>query len=415
MIQTGILLKLVFFLSAFALTVRADGTLYYQCGAALIPRSQIISCDGDNIYVSSPNNMNLVFRAGRDGEFKLGHSDFFQLLHQQEEILQNFTLINERLQRLEDIALSAPPVWAEAGNHGNLGTYPAGSTISLYINARDPDDGSVTYSKISGSLPDGVTLDTNSGRLYGIAPSIDASFSFGIRALDQHGKYADAAFSLDIRGPALSNNTDLEQSTMADDGPTVWSHECFDDSYCMNEGNCSAISDGPYSSMNCDCPSAYGGDRCEIYCLDNPIGLSDRSKFNDSQFTGQSTYSNYRYYPWYGRLHNNNAWRGTGRGAYLQISFQDLYKVFAVATQGDGLYSSYGVRHFKLYYSSDGDQFTVYTEYFEEKTFINTGGNVVKKNTLAFPPIMRAIRFYVVSNVIRATLRVEVYGCKVNE
>ncbi|XP_070562114.1 EGF-like repeat and discoidin I-like domain-containing protein 3 [Ptychodera flava] len=341
----------------------------------------------------------------------------------------NFTLINERLQRLEDIALSAPPVWAEEGNHGNLGTYPAGSTISLYINARDPDGGSVTYSKIFGSLPDGVTLDTNSGRLYGLATSIDASFSFGIRVLDQHGKYADAAFSLDIRGPALSNNTDLEQSTMADDGPTVWSHGCSDDSYCMNEGNCSAISDGPYSSMNCDCPSAYGGDRCAIYCVDNPIGLSDRSKFNDSQFTGQSTYSNYQYYPWYGqstysnyqyypwygRLHNNNAWRGTGRGAYLQISFQDLYKVFAVATQGDGLYSSYGVRHFKLYFSSDGDQFTVYTEYFVEKTFINTGGNVVKKNTLAFPPIMRAIRFYVVSNVIRATLRVEVYGCKVNE
>ncbi|XP_070560978.1 uncharacterized protein [Ptychodera flava] len=230
--------------------------------------------------------MNLVFRAGRDGELKLGNNDFYQLLHQQEEILQNFTLINERLQRLEDIALSAPPVWAEEGNHGNLGTYPAGSTISLYINARDPDGGSVTYSKISGSFPDGVTLDTNSGRLYGVAPSIDASFSFGIRALDQHGKYADAAFSLDIRGPFLSNKTDQEQTIGKDDDPTAWPIGCSDDSYCMNDGNCSTINDGPYSSMNCDCPSTYGGDRCEIYCVDNPIGLSNRSIIDDSQFTG---------------------------------------------------------------------------------------------------------------------------------
>ncbi|XP_070560201.1 lactadherin-like [Ptychodera flava] len=256
---------------------------------------------------------------------------------------------------------------------------------------QDPDGGSVTYSNISGSLPDGVTLDTNSGRLYGIAPSIDASFSFGIRALDQHGTYADTAFSLDIRDLTVG---------------------CEDDDYCLNGGNCSTIDDYPHSLKSCDCPSPYGGQRCEVSCVDNEIGLSNRSVVRDSQFTGYNTVDGY--VPQNGRLYNSGYWRGTGNSAYLQIVFEGLYTVFAVATQGR-TYGSYGVRNFRLYHSLNGDTFEYYTEYNMPRTFSNTGGNYVKKNTLASPTTMRAIRFYVVTYSGRASLRAEVYGCEVNE
>lgn len=65
---------------------------------------------------------------------------------------------------------------------------------------QDPDGGKIQYKVISGHLPPGTSLNSTTGVISGTAPDIDASYTFGIRATDQHGKYADGTFSIDIRG-----------------------------------------------------------------------------------------------------------------------------------------------------------------------------------------------------------------------
>ena len=68
------------------------------------------------------------------------------------------------------------------------------------LSPQDPDGSSIVYSLISGHLPQGTSLNMSSGHITGVAPDIDATYSFGIRATDVHGKYADGVFSISIRG-----------------------------------------------------------------------------------------------------------------------------------------------------------------------------------------------------------------------
>lgn len=56
------------------------------------------------------------------------------------------------------------------------------------------------YEKVSGALPPGVYLDKTTGKLNGTAPDVDATYEFGIRVTDEHGKYADQTFTIDTRG-----------------------------------------------------------------------------------------------------------------------------------------------------------------------------------------------------------------------
>ena len=65
---------------------------------------------------------------------------------------------------------------------------------------QDPENGKVTYEKVSGALPPGVHLDKNTGAITGRIPDVDATYEFGIRVTDSHGKYADQIFSIDTRG-----------------------------------------------------------------------------------------------------------------------------------------------------------------------------------------------------------------------
>jgi hypothetical protein len=45
-----------------------------------------------------------------------------------------------------------------------------------------------------------VYLDKATGELNGTAPDVDATYEFGIRVIDEHGKYADQTFTIDTRG-----------------------------------------------------------------------------------------------------------------------------------------------------------------------------------------------------------------------
>jgi hypothetical protein len=65
--------------------------------------------------------------------------------------------------------------------------------------------GSVTYSVVSGSLPNGLTLDTSTGHLGG-TPSTDSvgHYSFGVQARDSGGATVDAAYTLTVAQSAVS-------------------------------------------------------------------------------------------------------------------------------------------------------------------------------------------------------------------
>jgi len=90
------------------------------------------------------------------------------------------------------------PVWSSPAA-GSLGTFTVSEAIAD-ITLVATDDGSVTYSLTSGSLPAGVTLsgDTISG-----TPSANGSFSFVARATDNEGLTADRSFSLTVEAAPL--------------------------------------------------------------------------------------------------------------------------------------------------------------------------------------------------------------------
>ena len=76
----------------------------------------------------------------------------------------------------------------------------------LVLQFQDPEGSRLRFEKISGALPPDVSLDHMTGVLNGSAPDIDATYEFGIRVIDEHGKYADQTFTIDTRGKMKSAN-----------------------------------------------------------------------------------------------------------------------------------------------------------------------------------------------------------------
>ncbi|WAR27239.1 hypothetical protein MAR_012943 [Mya arenaria] len=102
---------------------------------------------------------------------------------------------------------SLPPIWTRRSEHDTLGTFLSGQYFDVDVEAVDPDGGNIMYSLISGHLPPGTSLNMTTGHVIGVAPDIDATYTFGIRATDIHGKYADGVFSISIRDSHMRTAT----------------------------------------------------------------------------------------------------------------------------------------------------------------------------------------------------------------
>ena len=97
----------------------------------------------------------------------------------------------------------------------------------------------------------------------------------------------------------------------------------------------------------------------------NPVGVSEREKIPENRLTASTQYGDY-YQPAYGRLHG---YRGDGWCAkepdrnddWLQVDIGQEVQVCAVATQGD-IYWKTWVTDFKLSYSTDGSNWTIYRD-----------------------------------------------------
>jgi hypothetical protein len=99
------------------------------------------------------------------------------------------------------LTVSDAPAWQTAA--GSLGSFSAGATISVTVNAT----AATAYAIQSGSLPGGLSLNTSTGAITGTenAATSDTTYNFTIRATDAQAQTADRAFSIAI-STAINNS-----------------------------------------------------------------------------------------------------------------------------------------------------------------------------------------------------------------
>ncbi|XP_052568205.1 lactadherin isoform X1 [Peromyscus californicus insignis] len=161
---------------------------------------------------------------------------------------------------------------------------------------------------------------------------------------------------------------------------------------------------------------------CELHGCSEPLGLKNNS-IPDSQITASSSYKtwNLRAFGWYphlGRLDMQgkiNAWtaQSNSNKEWLQVDLGTQKEVTGIITQGarDFGHIQY-VASYKVAYSNDGVQWTVYEEQGTSKVFHgNSDNNSHKKNIFETPFRARYVRVLPVSWHNRITLRLELLGC----
>ena len=105
---------------------------------------------------------------------------------------------------LNQLNIDASPVYVTAA--GSLGTVTGGASVSLSVNATDPESaGNVTFELQSGSLPPGLSL-TNTAAEGGTAiisgtatnPTANTTSNFVLRAVDAASNTTSRAFSITV-------------------------------------------------------------------------------------------------------------------------------------------------------------------------------------------------------------------------
>jgi hypothetical protein len=134
----------------------------------------------------------------------------------------------------------------------------------------------ITYSVVSGSLPSGTTLDTNTGVISGTpSATSDTTYSFTIRATNSRSLYEDRSFTISIFLARLYSKIIFEvQGHAGSDCASINEIQLFDSagqvSYTVSDVYDSATGGSPsywnreiwnYSNLN-DGQTTYGGDNC---------------------------------------------------------------------------------------------------------------------------------------------------------
>jgi hypothetical protein len=97
-----------------------------------------------------------------------------------------------------NVTVNSAPVWVTAA--GSLGSQFDNTLASVQLEAVDPEGTPVSYSVLTGSLPRGLTLQSNTGLLSGRLSSVtdDTNFFFTVRASDGT-MTADRAFNFQTK------------------------------------------------------------------------------------------------------------------------------------------------------------------------------------------------------------------------
>jgi hypothetical protein len=106
------------------------------------------------------------------------------------------------------LTVNDSPIWSTSS--GSLGTFDAGSAISIQLSASDDENTAITYTISSGSLPSGVTL-SSSGLISGTTPGItsNTTYSFTVNASDGANPSVSRSFSFVSTALLQSNPSTL--------------------------------------------------------------------------------------------------------------------------------------------------------------------------------------------------------------
>jgi hypothetical protein len=85
---------------------------------------------------------------------------------------------------LSGLYVDETPIWVTGS--GTLGTYQQGSSVSVDLSATDPESEGLQFLVASGSLPPGLSLNSSTGQITGIAPdpALNTTYSFTVNATD---------------------------------------------------------------------------------------------------------------------------------------------------------------------------------------------------------------------------------------
>jgi len=96
------------------------------------------------------------------------------------------------------ITAGGDPVWVTASD--GLAEAASGLPYSATVEATDPDGGTITYSIASGSLPNGLSLNSSTGEIGGTATVVE-TLSFIIAATDSGGNVTNRSFDFVVGYP----------------------------------------------------------------------------------------------------------------------------------------------------------------------------------------------------------------------
>ncbi|XP_051896510.1 EGF-like repeat and discoidin I-like domain-containing protein 3 isoform X4 [Pristis pectinata] len=190
---------------------------------------------------------------------------------------------------------------------------------------------------------------------------------------------------------------------------------------CKNGGSCVDL-DADYS---CNCPSPYIGRACQHTCV-SALGM-EGGAIEDYQITASSAHLGFlglkRWRPELARLNNKgivNAWSMAtfDLNPWFQVNLLRKMRITGVITQGAlAVGAPEYIKVFKIAYSSDGVNFTIFKDSEKNKEKIFTGNhnnNEQKKNLINPSIIAQYIRLIPVVCQRACTLRMELIGCELN-
>jgi len=96
---------------------------------------------------------------------------------------------------VDGMSYNGVPSWTTAA--GNLGTFPAGSTIpTITLVATEPDSGTISYSVTTGALPTGLTLTGADIDGSVPTPAGETTYNFSVTASDDENQSTERAFNI---------------------------------------------------------------------------------------------------------------------------------------------------------------------------------------------------------------------------
>ncbi|VDH92349.1 Hypothetical predicted protein [Mytilus galloprovincialis] len=281
------------------------------------------------------------------------------------------------------IVYSLPPIWINHSHVGFVGTYEGGKEVDIPLKVKEPSGGRIRFSLVAGDFPPGIHLESDRSRIYGIAPDVDAQYSFTIRATGSRGRFEDAVFKME----------------------TIELQHCQYEP-CHNGALCNETNVG--KGYECVCADFYGGKDCNTDCRQSEVGISLPSKIPDAQLSAYLSHEMSNATE--ARLDSEEkGWCGENANSWLQVDLGNRSKIAGVTMFG---YSTqYLTESFQLSVSTDGQHFQFIKNGTSPIVFPGRSGRLY--SSLQDVTTARFVRFHPYSYNAKYVpcMKVELYGC----